>query len=153
MEVLDAMKMEPNPEKATLRYARAMATVHAAIKQHPDYELAYYCAAISDLGNKPHHTVFDVFPSVLVQQVLDDFDIKPGTVASNLLHFAMENAANLAQCGALDNDPHFASFLDEAAQIELLTLIEGNFSPEDLQGSSLHAQARDRASNHQLLDF
>jgi hypothetical protein len=108
-----------------------MATVRAARKQHPDYELAYHCAPISGLGNKPHHTVFDIFSSVPVHRVLNDFDVKPGIVASDLLQSVMENAANLAQCGALDNDPHLASFLDEAAQIELLTLIEGNFSPED----------------------
>ena len=131
MEVLDAMQREANPDMATVRYARAMATVHAAMKQHPDYELAYYCAAISGLGNRPHHMMFETYSSVLVHRVLTDFNVAPGTVAWDLLHFAMENAANLAQCGALNNDPHFASFINEAAQIEFLTLIEGNFSPED----------------------
>ena len=131
MDVLAELEADPDPDKAVLRYARAMATVHAAMKKHPDYELAFYCAAISGLGNKPHHEMFDVYSSVLTHRVLDAFGVGHGTVAWDLLHFAMENAASLAKSGRLDDDPHLASFLSEAAQIELLTLVEGTFTPED----------------------
>lgn len=131
MDVLEEMAKDRDPDKAVLRYARAMATVHAALKQHPDYELAYYCAAISGLGNKPHHEMFEVYSSVMTHRVLDAFNVSNGTVASDLMHFAMETAANLARSGSLDDDPHLASFISEAAQIELLALIEGKFTPDD----------------------
>lgn len=92
---------------------------------------AFYCAAIPGLGNKPHHEMFEVYSSVLTHRVLDAFGVGHGTVAWDLLHFAMENAASLAKNGRLDDDPHLASFMSEAAQIELLTLVEGTFTPED----------------------
>lgn len=131
MDVLAELEADPDPDKAVLRYARAMATIHAAMKKHPDYELAFYCAAISGLGSEPHSEIFDVYSSVLTHRVLDAFSVEHGTVAWDLLHFAMENAASLAKSGRLDDDPHLASFMSEAAQIELLTLVEGTFTPED----------------------
>ena len=132
-EVLDAMQREADPDKAVLRYARAMATVHASMKRHPSYELAYYCAAISGLGREAHHDLFECYSSRLIHEVLHDFNVQHGTVAWDLLHFAMENARSLAQSGELDNDPHLASFLSEAAQIELLAIVEGNFTTENFE--------------------
>lgn len=58
-----------------------MATVHAAMKKHPDYKLAFYCAAISGIQNRTHREMFDVYSSVLTNRVLDAFGVGLGTVA------------------------------------------------------------------------
>ena len=43
----------------------------------------------------------------------------------------MENEASLAKNGRLDDDLRLAGFRSEAAQIELITLVEGTFTLED----------------------
>lgn len=130
-EVMEKLRSAPDRESGLIRYAQAMTVIHLTMKKHPSYELAYYCAAMSGLGDEPHHAIFAMHSESLIHEVLDAFEVVPGSIPWDLLHYAMEQARNMAASGALSDDSRFASFISEAAQSEMLALINGDVNPDD----------------------
>jgi len=128
-EVMEKPRSTPERDSELIRYAQAMTVIHLTMKKHPSYELAYYCAAMSGLGDEPHHAIFAMHSESLIHEVLDAFEVAPGSIPWDLLHFAMEQACSMAASGALDDDSRFTSFISEAAQSEMLALINGDVPP------------------------